>query len=381
MANKILRSAFIILLLTGITKAQTTFTGKPMYDIKVKRAGIPIGNIKIELFPNLAPKHVRNFDSLVSTGFYDTTAFHRVIPGFVIQGGDPNSRHGDTTTWGQGQVGQPTVPAEFSAARHVRGIISAARLGNNINSATSQFFICVAPASNLNGQYSVYGRVLSGMNIVDTIVLAPRNLQDRPKLKHEMFVTYLGSNDSIPKPPTQLVPRNDSLSVDTSISVQLKWKAITDGIIYELEVADEPSFATPLVSLKVPNQSYSFGNMLGNIWYYWRIRVNNGGHFSDWSPTWKFFTLTDATSIKAYQTNATAVHVFPNPSNSSFTFSNLKPNTQVNIFDNSGRLIISSESANINLTIDMFGKAKGQYHYVLKHNGQQAGKGELVLTE
>jgi peptidyl-prolyl cis-trans isomerase B (cyclophilin B) len=324
--------------------------------------------------------HVRNFDSLVSTGFYDTTAFHRVIPGFVIQGGDPNSRHGNPSTWGSGQPGQPTVLAEFSAAKHVRGILSAARLGNNINSATSQFFICVATAANLDNQYSIYGKVLSGMNIVDTIVLAPRNAQDRPNLKHEMFVTRIGSNDTVPNPPLQVVPRYDSLSVDTSISVQLKWKAVKDAMMYELEIADEPSFATPIKSLKVANLNYSFGGMIGNTWYYWRLRTNNGGHFSAWSPTWKFFTLTDATNIKNYQAAVKKVEVFPNPSSDSFTFSNLGQGFLISIFDRTGRLIIKKESTGSTQTITMIGQTKGDYFYTITLGAREIAKGKLILN-
>src|SRR5437868_7957173 len=127
-----------------------TYTGKPRFQIVTTQASATLGVIHVELFPTIAPRHVRNFDSLVSKQFYDTTAFHRVVPGFVIQGGDPNSRSGPVSTWGYGQPGQPTVKAEFSVARHERGILSAAR-SNNINSATSQFFICVAPACNLYG--------------------------------------------------------------------------------------------------------------------------------------------------------------------------------------------------------------------------------------
>src|SRR6187431_2548369 len=108
---------------TNILNSQVVYTGKPTYKIDVKRAGIYIGSINIELFPNVAYHHVRNFDSLVGVHFYDTTAFHRVKPTYMIQGGDPNSRHGATSTWGYGQSGQPTVNAEFSTTKHVRGIL------------------------------------------------------------------------------------------------------------------------------------------------------------------------------------------------------------------------------------------------------------------
>ena len=147
-------------------------TGKPQYNIMCEREGTYIGDIKVELFRIITPLHVHNFDSLVSIQFYDTTAFHRVVPGFVIQGGDPNSRHGDPSTWGYGDSTQTTVPAEFTNINHARGILGAAR-DSDINSATSQFFINVADNSSLNGQYTAYGRVYDGMTVVDDIVNSP----------------------------------------------------------------------------------------------------------------------------------------------------------------------------------------------------------------
>ena len=154
--------------------AQQSYNGKPRYQILTTQNSATLGIITIELFQNIAPYHVRNFDSLVSKNFYDTTAFHRVVPGFVIQGGDPNSRSGPVNTWGFGQPSQPKVNAEFSVLKHVRGILSAAR-STNINSATSQFFVCVATASQLDGSYSIYGKTIEGMNWVDTIVNTPHH--------------------------------------------------------------------------------------------------------------------------------------------------------------------------------------------------------------
>jgi cyclophilin family peptidyl-prolyl cis-trans isomerase len=141
------------------------------------------GNIVIEFFSDVAPKHVANFKKLASSGFYDSTTFHRVIPGFMIQGGDPNSKDDDRSNDGMGQPGQPTVPAEFSKLSHKRGIVSAARKGNDINSATSQFFICVADAPHLDGQYTVFGKVTEGMDVVDKIVKVPRDQRDNPLKK------------------------------------------------------------------------------------------------------------------------------------------------------------------------------------------------------
>lgn len=135
------------------------------YIISVKKSDKHLGDIKIELFPDVAPQHVRNFDSLVSIGFYNGTAFHRVVKGFMIQGGDPNSKSKPKNTWGMGDPSQRKIPAEFSNLKHKSGIISAARTSDP-NSATSQFFICTADAPFLDGKYTIFGRVVDGMDVV-----------------------------------------------------------------------------------------------------------------------------------------------------------------------------------------------------------------------
>ena len=158
----------------------------PQYIISVKQGNTVFGDILIELFPDVAPKHVHNFDSLVSVKAFDGTAFHRVVPGFVIQGGDPNSKNKPKDTWGYGDPSQKTVPAEFNKLKHERGIISAAR-SQDPNSATSQFFICLDNISHLDGKYTVYGKVLTGLDIVDKIVAVPCDGQ-APKEKVEMTI-------------------------------------------------------------------------------------------------------------------------------------------------------------------------------------------------
>jgi len=170
-------------------------TQNPQYVITVTQGGKVLGDIKIELFPDVAPKHVANFDSLVGIKFFDGTAFHRVIPGFMIQGGDPNSKDKPKETWGQGEPGQRTIPAEFNKISHTRGIISAARRPDP-NSATSQFFICVADAKFLDGQYTVFGRVLSGMEVADKVVTTPRDARDNPLEKVEMKIVKVGASKS-----------------------------------------------------------------------------------------------------------------------------------------------------------------------------------------
>ena len=144
------------------------------------------GRIVIEFFPKDAPKNVANFQALARQGFYDGTRFFRLVKKseepVAIQGGDPNTISGDPSTWGHGQPGQRTVPAEFSKTlRHVRGTVSMARKENDPDSATSQFFICDTTYPKWDGQYTIFGKVIEGMNVVDTIARAPmfRNT-DRP---------------------------------------------------------------------------------------------------------------------------------------------------------------------------------------------------------
>lgn len=171
-------------------KEKKKMTG-PQYEITVTQSGKEMGKIDIMLYKDAAPKHTANFDSLVSVGFYDGTAFHRVIPGFMIQGGDPNSKTGPKNTWGYGDPAQTTVPAEFSKTlKHKRGIISAAR-SQDPNSATSQFFICVADCDFLDGQYSIFGEVTKGMDVVDKVVSAKRDLNDNPLEKIEMKIVKI----------------------------------------------------------------------------------------------------------------------------------------------------------------------------------------------
>ncbi len=144
------------------------------------------GNIELRFFPDVAPNHVNNFIELAKKGFYDGTTFHRVIPGFMIQGGDPNSKDPDNPRLGMGGPGY-TVKAEFSGRPHKRGTLSMARAADP-DSAGSQFFICVADAPFLDRQYTVFGEVVSGMEVADKIVSQPRDSRDKPDERVEMKV-------------------------------------------------------------------------------------------------------------------------------------------------------------------------------------------------
>ena len=134
----------------------------------------PHGNITIRFFEDIAPEHVTSFKKLTRQGFYNGTTFHRVIPGFMIQGGDPLSKNQEQRhLHGTGGPGY-SIPAEFSDRKHTRGIVSAARSANP-NSAGSQFFIMVANSPHLDGKYSVFGQVTEGMDVVDKIVAEKRD--------------------------------------------------------------------------------------------------------------------------------------------------------------------------------------------------------------
>jgi len=145
------------------------------------------GNIELEFFEDKAPGHVKNFKTLAKTGFYNGTLFHRVIPGFMIQGGDPNTKKPDRSMHGMGGPGY-NIKAEFNNTKHDRGILSMAR-AQDPNSAGSQFFIVVKPAYFLDGKYTAFGKVTKGMEVADKIVNAPRDGNDNPLEPISMKIT------------------------------------------------------------------------------------------------------------------------------------------------------------------------------------------------
>jgi peptidyl-prolyl cis-trans isomerase B (cyclophilin B) len=145
-----------------------------------------LGDITLKFFPEVAPNHVNNFIELAKKGFYNGTTFHRVVPKFVIQGGDPNSKNPDRSKHGMGGPGYQ-VKAEFNKKPHRRGTLSMARSAHP-DSAGSQFFICVADIPSLDGQYTVFGEVVKGIEVADKIVSQPRDGNDNPKDRIEMTV-------------------------------------------------------------------------------------------------------------------------------------------------------------------------------------------------
>ena len=144
-----------------------------------------LGNIQFELLPDVAPETVRNFIKLAKSGFYDGTLFHRVIPKFMIQGGDPNTKESDKSTWGTGGPGY-NMKAEFNSRSHLRGIVSMAR-SSDPDSAGSQFFIVTSDSTFLDREYTVFGQVVNGMEVADKIVNLPRDDNDCPLQEAKMI--------------------------------------------------------------------------------------------------------------------------------------------------------------------------------------------------
>ncbi len=197
MSMKIFKIGFILVAwLFGMNAAFGQVSDKKFTPQEVKKMAettavieTKFGSIKLKFFPDVAPNHVNNFIELARKGFYDGTTFHRVIPGFMIQGGDPNTKNPDKSRHGMGGPGY-SLKAEFNDRPHKRGTLSMARSADP-NSAGSQFFICVASAPFLDKKYTVFGEVVSGMEVVDSIVNQTRDKRDNPDERIEMKVKII----------------------------------------------------------------------------------------------------------------------------------------------------------------------------------------------
>ena len=212
---------------------------RPMYRVLVVRAPADtIGSIVIRLFPSITPLHSRNFDSIARVGRYDGTAFHRVIPDFVIQGGDPNSISGPVNTWGVGDPSQPKVRAEFTTLRHDRGRLGMAR-SNDINSATSQFYICHGSPLFLDKNYTVFGETITGLDVVDSVALSARNSSDRPLIKLSMYVSYIGEDSTRPGMPMPVMPTMNARKISTSVFTSFQWTAGEGALRTIIQVSRE----------------------------------------------------------------------------------------------------------------------------------------------
>lgn len=155
-----------------------------------------MGEMVLEFWPEVAPKHVENFKKLARQGFYDGAAFHRVIKGFMIQGGDPNTKdESKRAQWGQGGPGY-NIKAEFNDRNHTRGVLSMARSGHP-DSAGSQFFICLANAPHLNGQYTAFGKLIKGDDVLGKIGDTPTDPRDVPLTRVNIDKVTIVPADSV----------------------------------------------------------------------------------------------------------------------------------------------------------------------------------------
>ena len=168
------------------------------------------GEIVLEFYPKGAEKHVDSFITHAKNGYFDGTTFHRVIPGYIIQGGDPNSKDDDRSNdglgghaanfYGEGEEENPEtwmLPAEFNDRPHITGTLSMARSPGRPNSAGSQFFICAGPTPQLDNKYTVFGQVVEGLDVIQKIVNTPRDRRDNPKEKVEMTVKIIPRGEAL----------------------------------------------------------------------------------------------------------------------------------------------------------------------------------------
>lgn len=186
---------FLILLTAVLTNSTAAELNKKDFMTEVAVIETSLGKIKIALFEKESPNHVANFKKLIKEKFYQGIKYHRVIPDFVIQAGDPNTKNDDRTLYGSGNYGQEQEP-EIKKI-HFRGAVGAARTADDVNpgkkSSGSQFYICLKPQPQLDDQYTIFGRVVEGMETVKKIAAVSRNQNDLPDKPPVIKKTYLES--------------------------------------------------------------------------------------------------------------------------------------------------------------------------------------------
>lgn len=196
-----LLALIVMLACSGKDKDDNAVVPAPEAKEEIIEISTSFGKMYVWLYKQ-TPMHRDNFLKLADSGFYNGTTFHRVIPGFMIQGGDPNSKDSDPNNDGQGGVGY-TIPAEFvDSLKHIRGAVAAARMGDNVNplkaSSGCQFYIAIDEngTRHLNGNYTVFGYVMKGIEVADSIVMQPRNGANRPVTNIPMTVKVLKKSKS-----------------------------------------------------------------------------------------------------------------------------------------------------------------------------------------
>ena len=320
---------------------------KPSYLIDVHRNENSIGLIKVELFPDFAPNHVLYWDSLVNIDFFDSLAFHRVIEGFVIQGGDPNTLNLPDSTWGVGQPNQQTVDAEFNPVSYIRGVLGAAR-DEDPNSANSQFFICHDNATFLTGNYTAYGRVIEGINIVDSVAIFPTDTEDRPLIKTIMFIDR---SEDIPSEiqPTLLITEDSIDNVNYFKS--LEWETNTEAIYYEIELSRDSDFSLIEQSKTDNDNSVVFTNLeTGGIRYFWRVTAYDGAS-SSVSETRTFLTKFLASQESIQQEN----DFYFNQDNKTLILTDASEYRNIIIYDIHGSIVYNQSLSN-NVSLNKLSK-------------------------
>jgi hypothetical protein len=210
------------------------------------------------------------------------------------------------------------------------------------------------------------------MDIVDSIVSSPRDSVDNPLQKIEMFITYVGSNDSVPNAPAQISPVNGAMGI--GVSTLVKWAAVSDAVIYHLDVATDSLFSNIVRSFDVAGITKSVTGLSSATTYYWRVNTNNGGHFSSYSPTWTFNTV----GVGIEETSkAGQLQVSPNPSDGIFTFS-IQSGRSITVYDILGNIIIAKDFSTPSVSIDLSMQPKGMYFYVVSAEGATK-EGKLIL--
>ena len=200
-----------LLLSLALAIVASGFAGCGTDDDEVAVLETNYGRIVYEFLPEYAPKHTAAFRQMLSEGFFDGTKFHRVLKGKIVQGGDPNSKDDDPSDDGLGDPHQARIPAEFTTqVKHQRGIVSAARKGDDNDSATSQFFICLDDEPAYDGKYSIFGRVIDGMNVVTLMANAPTQTdpkyRERPVDPVVINKAYLSTRAKLGLPPKSAEP-------------------------------------------------------------------------------------------------------------------------------------------------------------------------------
>lgn len=173
----------------GVTKAPPIPKVQPGEEIVVIETE-GFGKVKIQLFPDVAPKHVENFKKLVNEGFFNGLAFHRAVPNLIVQGGDPTTKGNDRSKWGMGDDSLPKVNAEFNDRPFVKGTLGMAR-AQDPNSGSTQFFLCVSEFPQWDGQYTNFGQIIEGVSNVQVMTTAPTESDEKLKDKIVMTKVYL----------------------------------------------------------------------------------------------------------------------------------------------------------------------------------------------